>query len=47
MMAISQLDGADMVVKKPKGIWKTKGGKVFIGYQPGGSSLKGTKSPGC
>ena len=46
MMVISRLDGADTVVKKPKGIRKVKGGKGFTGYQPGDSSLKGTKSPG-
>ena len=41
-----RLDGDDTVIKKPKGIWTAKGGKGFTGYQPGNSSLKGTKSPG-
>ena len=45
-MALSRLDGAVTVVKKPKGIQKAKGGKGFTGYQLGDSSLKGTMSPG-
>ena len=43
---MSRLDGDDTVMEKPKGIRKAKGGKGFTGYQPGDSSLKGTKSPG-
>ena len=43
---MSRLDGNDTGIKEPKGMRKAKGGKGFTGYQPGDSSLKGTKSPG-
>ena len=43
---MSRLDGDDTEMRKPKGVRKAKGGKGFTGYQPGDSSLKGTKSPG-
>ena len=33
-MAILRLDGADTELKKPKGVWKEKGGKGFTGYRP-------------
>ena len=43
---MSLVDGDHMEMEKPKGIRKAKGGKGFTGYQPGNTSLKGTKSPG-
>ena len=45
-MTMSQLDGDDTEMEKPKGVRKVKGGKGFTGYQPRYSSLKGTKFPG-
>ena len=42
---MSGLDGDDTGIEKPKGMRKAKGRKGFTGFQPGDSSLRGTKSP--
>ena len=39
-----RLDGDDTEIRKLKGVRKAKGRKGFTGYQPGDSSLNGTKS---
>ena len=43
---MSRLDGDDTEMRKPKGVEKAKAVRVFTGYQPGDSSLKGTMSSG-